>query len=123
MDAVTGLLSAVTMDAIPRAYNFARDIFDRNASAERQAKLSVRSGQDLPFDKPIEVEAMCPGAREVFVYHLGREVARVAGDTGSVMLQPRQLGAGVVTLHLMAKFEETIVAGPSLTMRIEPPVE
>jgi benzoate-CoA ligase family protein len=30
MDAVSGVLSAATAEAIPRAYNFARDIFERN---------------------------------------------------------------------------------------------
>ena len=30
MDAVSGVLSAATAEAIPRTYNFARDIFERN---------------------------------------------------------------------------------------------
>src|SRR5262245_38697081 len=43
MNAVTGLLSAVTVDAIPRAYNFARDIFDHNAQRlDRVAYIDQR---------------------------------------------------------------------------------
>ncbi len=37
---VRGLLSAVTADAIPRQYNFARDIFERNNSAQRREKVA-----------------------------------------------------------------------------------
>jgi benzoate-CoA ligase family protein len=43
MDAVSGVLSAATAEAIPRAYNFARDIFERNDSRrERVAYVDQR---------------------------------------------------------------------------------
>jgi benzoate-CoA ligase len=43
MSTETGLLSAVTAEAIPRAYNFARDIFERNDSRrERVAYIDPR---------------------------------------------------------------------------------
>ena len=43
MDAVSGVLSAATAEAIPRAYNFARDIFERNDSRrERVAYIDQR---------------------------------------------------------------------------------
>jgi benzoate-CoA ligase family protein len=43
MDAVLGLLSTATAEAIPRAYNFARDIFERNDSRrERIAYIDQR---------------------------------------------------------------------------------
>src|SRR5215468_1763642 len=43
MDAVSGVLSAATAEAIPRTYNFARDIFERNDSRrERVAYIDQR---------------------------------------------------------------------------------
>src|SRR5262245_18893270 len=43
MDAVSGVLSAATAEAIPRAYNFARDIFERNDSRrDRVAYIDQR---------------------------------------------------------------------------------
>ena len=37
---VRGLLSAVTADAIPREYNFARDIFEKNSASRRLSKIA-----------------------------------------------------------------------------------
>ena len=43
MSAVTGVLAAGTANAVPRHYNFARDIFDRNANrADRTAYIDQR---------------------------------------------------------------------------------
>ena len=45
MSAVSALLSAATVDAIPRDYNFARDLMDRPRSTEeldRTAYIDVR---------------------------------------------------------------------------------
>src|SRR5262245_11618623 len=36
----TGLLTAVTADAIPRQYNFAADIFEKNSSSKRLEKIA-----------------------------------------------------------------------------------
>jgi len=40
MSAGSGPLSAATAEAIPRAYNFARDIFERNDAAPRRARVA-----------------------------------------------------------------------------------
>src|SRR5689334_19254416 len=44
MSAVSGLLSAATAEAIPRTYNFARDIFERNDSRRNRVAYIDQSG-------------------------------------------------------------------------------
>src|SRR5262245_17055410 len=44
MSAVSGLLSAATAEAIPRTYNFARDIFDRNNGRRDRIAYIDQSG-------------------------------------------------------------------------------
>ena len=44
MNAVSGLLSAATAEAIPRTYNFARDIFERNDTRRNRVAYIDQSG-------------------------------------------------------------------------------
>ena len=44
MSAVSGLLSAATAEAIPRTYNFARDIFERNNTRRDRIAYIDQSG-------------------------------------------------------------------------------
>ena len=44
MSAVSGLLSAATAEAIPRTYNFARDIFERNNTRRNRIAYIDQSG-------------------------------------------------------------------------------
>src|SRR6185295_19659425 len=44
MNAVSGLLSAATAEAIPRTYNFARDIFERNNARRNRTAYIDQSG-------------------------------------------------------------------------------
>lgn len=94
----------------------------RNGDAE-QPKLECRSPGEHPIDKPLEIEAAWPGATEMFIQHLGRDVAKVAGDSGTATLQTKQLGSGPIALRLSATVDGTTVLGPRLIVTIQKPAD
>jgi hypothetical protein len=67
----------------------------------------------------LEIEAAWPGASEIVIQHLGRDVAKVSGDSGTATLQPKQLGSGLVALRLSASVDGITVLGPRLIMTIQ----
>lgn len=96
----------------------------RNGEIDRQPKLIAPSSSDHPFDKPLEIEAACPGATEISIHHLGRVIAKIAGEAGKATLDPKSLGSGPVTLRPVAMLADGKVArGRVLSVSIQPSSE
>ncbi len=96
----------------------------RNGDIDRQPKLVAPSGSAHHFDKPLEIEAACPGAAEITLHHLGRIVAKIAGESGKATLDPKSLGSGPVTLRPIASLADgKLVRGRAISVTIQPPNE
>ena len=88
-----------------------------NGDTDRQPKLVIRSQLEQPFDKPVEIEASCPGATEITIHHLGRIVATITGESGIAMLDPKTIGSGIVTLRPKATLSGgKLVRGPAVVV-------
>jgi hypothetical protein len=87
-------------------------------------KLVILNGTDHDFGGTVEIEVRCPGAMEIGIQHLGREVATVSGESGTAKLEARGLGSGTTMLRAIARFPGgKSVRGDGLTMTIRPPLE
>lgn len=96
----------------------------RNGDMDRQPKLAIPSGPEYPFDKPLEIQASCPGATEITIHHLGRVVATIAGEAGMATLEPKSLGLGNVSLRPVASLADgKHLRGPALEVTVQPPSE
>ncbi len=79
---------------------------------------------EIAWDKPFELQATLPGAREIVFAHNTRAIARIAGPQGSVTVDPRTLGQGPVRLQPRGLIGgETVrsVLGQPLELTIIPP--
>ena len=111
-------------DAVESIGRWTTSCMVRNADADRQPKLLAPSGPDHPFDKPLEIEATCPGATEISIHHLGRVITKIAGEAGKATLDPKSLGSGPVTLRPVATLADgKMVRGRVLSLTIQPPSE
>ena len=68
-------------------------------------KVTAPGARERAWDKPIEVTASLPGAKEIVVMTNVRPVGRIPGDSGSVSIDPRVLGQGPVRLMTVAVLE------------------
>lgn len=94
-----------------------------NAETNLRPKL-VSPPSTHPFEQPLVMEASCPGATEISVTHLGRVVATIAGDHGKLILQPRELGFGIVSLKPLATIDNgKSISGDAITIAIQVPME
>ena len=76
----------------------------------------------VAWDSPFRVTASAPGARSITLYHHMEELGRIIGDSGSVEVDPRRLGAGPVKIHPVAFLDGSKqVLGEPVSVRIKPP--
>jgi hypothetical protein len=76
----------------------------------------------VPWDKPLALAASAPGASAIVFYHNVDEVARIAGPSGSILIDPRILGQGPVRLQPVAILGDSKqVLGDTLEFRVHPP--
>ena len=87
-------------------------------------KVSAPGGRERAWDKPIEVTASLPGAKEIVVMANVRPVGRIAGESGTASIDPRVLGQGPVRLMTVAVRDgagpRQVVAKP-IDLTIVPP--
>lgn len=92
----------------------------RNQTADRQPRLKLQSEGEQPFASPLVLDVACPGATSISIHHLGRIVAKVAGERGTVTLEPKAIGSGPVTLEPHAEWADGIsVIGPAVTLTVK----
>ena len=93
-------------------------------NSEETLTVSAPGGRERAWDKPIEVTANQPGAKEILIMANVRTVGRIASDSGTVSIDPRVLGQGPVRLVTVALREGTgpkqVVAKP-IDVTIVPP--
>ena len=91
----------------------------RNGSGK--FRVTAPSGE-WAWDKPLKFSADAPGAKSIVFLQNFREVARIAGASGSVELDPRALGQGPVRIQPVAVLSDTaeLLAEP-IALRIKPP--
>lgn len=97
-----------------------------NGGMDRRPKLVAKSGSPMehPSEKPVEIEASCPGATEISILHLGRVVSKLTGESGTATIMPRQLGTGLVGLRPVAMFGDgKSVVGKTLFITLQPAVK
>lgn len=90
-----------------------------------QRTLKV-SPTDLPaeqsWSEPLTFKVSAPGAKSVDFQHHGVTVAQVAGEEGTVSIDPRTLGPGSVSLTPIARFENDVtVRGSAIRINVVPP--
>lgn len=59
-----------------------------------------------PFEQPLEFDLACPGAVEISLSHLGRLVGKVAGNSGTIRIDPKRIGHGNVAFSAEASLED-----------------
>ena len=93
-------------------------------NSEETLTVSAPGGRERPWNRPIEITASQPGAKEIVFMTNVRVVARIAGDKGSASIDPRALGQGPVRIRTIAIREgagpRQIVAKP-IELVIVPP--
>ena len=93
-------------------------------NSDQTLKATAPGARERAWDKPIEVTASLPGAKEIVVMANVRPVGRIPGDSGSVSIDPRVLGQGPVRLMTVAVREgagpRQVVAKP-IDLTIVPP--
>ena len=93
-------------------------------NSDQTLKAAAPGARERAWDKPIEVTASLPGAKEIVVMANVRPVGRISGDSGTVSIDPRVLGQGPVRLMTVAVREgagpRQVVAKP-IDLTIVPP--
>jgi hypothetical protein len=87
-------------------------IEQRPIESQGETILNVQfdnSGRTMEFTaaipapgKPVAVSAKCAGAEGIAVYHNGRTVATIQGESGAADIDPRILGDGLISLTAIA---------------------
>lgn len=111
---------AVAGDAVETVGRWTMDFTVRNEEVNRQAVLRALSGPDYSLNKSLELEARCSGATELVIRHLGRDIARMEGESGTFKLDPKQLGSGPVKLHLLAMLADKTTLRTTVSLPIQP---
>ena len=65
-------------------------------------KVSAPGGRERAWDKPVEVSASLPGAKEILVMSNMRVLSRIAGESGTASIDARTLGQGPARLAIVA---------------------
>jgi hypothetical protein len=94
------------------------------ANGAEALQVSGPGAAEIAWDKPFELQATLPGAREIVFVHNTRPIARIAGPQGRVTVDPRTLGQGPVRLQPLGLIGgETVrpVLGQPLELTIIPP--
>ncbi|MFM8250478.1 MAG: hypothetical protein ACKOBW_02645 [Planctomycetota bacterium] len=88
--------------------------FDRLLIVDREADdflVGAPEDGELNRDAPFEFELKCAGAKEISLRHQGRELAKVVGESGRVMVDPRSLGPGPISIQPLATIGDRQVYG------------
>ena len=93
-------------------------------NSEETITVSAPGGRERSWDKPIEITAKQPGAKEIIVLANVRTIARVQGDNGTLKIDPRVLGQGpvrLVTVGLREGAGPKQIIGKPIDLTIVPP--
>lgn len=71
---------------------------------KKSVKVVNKPASKIEFGKLVAIELESPGASNIQVMHLGREVAKVSGAKGRVEIDTAALGIGHVSLIAIANF-------------------
>jgi len=84
----------------------------QTANHGRSIEVEHSPSGEVSLGKPIQVQAKCPGAQQIDVYHNDRSIGTIKGATGKVEIDTQKLGKGPVTLQVIG------VLGKSLKNRV-----
>ena len=93
-------------------------------NGEDALQVSLAGSRERAWNKPLEITASQPGAKEILLMSNIRVVGRIAGDSGTATIDPRTLGQGPVRLMTLAVRDGSGVrqiVGKPIDLTITPP--
>ncbi len=105
-------------DPVLTTGHWRRSVIVRNG--DRTLTITPKdSPAEHPWNEPLTFQAASPGAKEIVFQHHGSIVAQIAGEEGTVRLDPRTLGPGLVSLVPIARFENDVtVRGQAIRINV-----
>ena len=71
-------------------------------NSDSKLEFSGLDGSERAWNRPFELKASMPGAKEIVIMQNVRPVGRIQGDSGSASIDPAVLGQGPVRLLIVA---------------------
>lgn len=114
-------LLAVGSDAIETTGRWSSHCEVSNRQAKSEFVLKAH-GPAFPFEHPLAIETAYPDAVEITIHHLGRPIGTVKGPSGTIQIDPKNIGHGTVTVSASAELSDgTMIHSGQTTIRIESP--